>query len=504
MEQLKIGWAKREISIDGPVSIPGQMYMRISEGIMDPLYATALCIDGGAGADAVIFCSLDVTVMRGGIMQRSIARALELQPDIPEQAIIMNATHTHSSCAMTHQPEKSLDGLDIYPAEKWMDFAVERIAEAIAEAWSTRQAGGVAYGYGYAVVSHSRRTVYKVDKGAGAPAGMTSNGHAVMYGKTKDPEFSGYESGADHFVNLLYTFDRNNALTGILINVPCPSQTSEHFKKLSADYWNEVRQMVAETFGSSVYVLPQCAAAGDLSPRILHFRDAQVRRMQLKYGIVYDQEASNVRGSEDQVKKCLAERYDIAERILTAVKEVYGWASKDIRTHLPLQHERKTLALRKRLITEEEMLAAREVAEHTAYVQAEGLTPEQARVERNRYDSMIRRNRSIVERFTEQQTEPTMDSIIHVLRIGDMAFSSNRFEYYMDFMHRIQARSPFLQTAVIQLAGDEGGSYLATAKAQANKGYGSSMYENQVGEEGGSQIVEETLNVLQRMKAEQP
>ena len=45
MERIKIGWAKREISMEGPLSIPGQMHLRISEGIRDPLYATALCMD---------------------------------------------------------------------------------------------------------------------------------------------------------------------------------------------------------------------------------------------------------------------------------------------------------------------------------------------------------------------------------------------------------------------------------------------------------------------------
>ena len=56
---------------------------------------------------------------------------------------------------------------------------------------------------------------------------------------------------------------------------------------------------------------------------------------------------------------------------------------------------------------------------------------------------------------------------LHVIRIGDMAFASNRFELYMDFMHRIQARSPFVQTFVVQFAavpGPDGGTYLATER----------------------------------------
>ena len=61
MNQVKIGWGRREISIDAPVKIPGQMYLRISEGIHDPIMVTALCVDGGEGQDAVFFVSCDIT-----------------------------------------------------------------------------------------------------------------------------------------------------------------------------------------------------------------------------------------------------------------------------------------------------------------------------------------------------------------------------------------------------------------------------------------------------------
>ena len=71
MDTVKIGWGRREISLDGPVSIPGQMYVRISKGVLDPLYATAVCVDGGQGQKAVIFCSVDVVVLGKGIIKET-------------------------------------------------------------------------------------------------------------------------------------------------------------------------------------------------------------------------------------------------------------------------------------------------------------------------------------------------------------------------------------------------------------------------------------------------
>ena len=68
----------------------------------------------------------------------------------------------------------------------------------------------------------------------------------------------------------------------------------------------------------------------------------------------------------------------------------------------------------------------------------------------------------------------------------------------MDYMHRIQARSPFEQTFIVQLVTDRNGvgSYLATEKAIANKGYSATPYCNLVSPAGGQQLVNETLKVL--------
>ena len=80
--------------------------------------------------------------------------------------------------------------------------------------------------------------------------------------------------------------------------------------------------------------------------------------------------------------------------------------------------------------------------------------------------------------------------------MGEIAFATNRFELYMDYMHRIQARSPYLQTFIIQLCADEGGSYLATERGAANKGYSASLFCNQFSPDAGQELVEETLDML--------
>jgi hypothetical protein len=499
MNELKIGWASRDVSTNKPVDIPGQFYIRVSEGVLDPLTANVLVIDNGA--DVVVFVSADFVAVRASLLQAVRQKVAELDAAIPVNKIIMNATHTHegasyyesASVSMSTPAQVPHDGVEIASSDEYREFLSAQAAEAIVEAYGKRSPGGIAFGYGYAVAGHSRRVVYFDDlpkrPGASRVGGAIVAGHAAMYGKTNDDLFSHYEAGADHFIKLLYTFDAGNRLTGAIINVPCPSQCSEQEVRLSADYWHDVRAAVRKEYGD-IFILPQCAAAGDLSPRVLHYHKAQERRFRLKYG--------------EGGRKDIDERKDIAERIAGAFTEVLGWAKKEIMTALPMAHVVKTVALSKRLISKEEADCERALlAELNKEQFAKAGTP----LERLKHDSMLvaRRNRCLrtVARYESQSAEPRFPTELHVLRIGDVAFATNCFELYMDFMHRIQARSPFCQTFVIQLAASPGpgGGYLATERGAWGKGYSASIYCNQVSPQGGQELVEETVKVLKEIHA---
>ena len=496
MDTVKIGWGRREISSPEAMSIPGQMYMRISQGIMDPLFATALCIDGGEGNGCVIFCSCDMGNFNSGVVDSVLERVAQCRPEIPADSVILNCTHTHCSGDTHNTPPTSPDGVALYPGEKYREFVIGQITQAVCEAYDTRRSGGIAFGYGYAVVAHSRRTVYSRDMSLGEDVPVAPNGFGVMYGNTTKPEFSHYEAGADHFLNALYTVDENEKLTGIVVNVPCPSQLSEHFTKLTADFWHDVRQLVKKDFGENVYVLTQCAAAGDLSPRILHYLPAQSRRMKLKYGLEFKPNASI-----KDVNRVMGERYDIAERICQSLREVYSWAKKDIRWDFPVRVRKLTPALSARKVTEaekdwceENILRLRDRIPEAGCADAEAI-----RVAVTRYNAVKNRNTSIIQRYNTQPEDPRVQTTLYVAQVGDIAFATNPFELYMDFMHRIQARSPFIQTFVVQLAGGEHGGYLATERGVVNKGYSASLFDNRVSAAGGQELVETTLQTLEQL-----
>ena len=511
MSTLKLGWATRNITTYAPVEIPGQAHARVSRGVLDPLTATALVVDDGN--DCVVFVSVDCVSIRKGLLNAVRDNVKALNAEIPVEKIFANATHAHTGPAHDivddyfqtdeENPEHPPVNVEIEHSSVYRIWLGKTLAEMVVEAWDKKAEGGIAYGYGYAVVAHSRRVCYFDDLSQRAGVDKTNtfavNGHAAMYGNTNDDMFSHYEAGADHFINLMYTFDAENNLTGAIVNVPCPSQNSEGESLLTASFWDDVRKLIRAKYGD-IFILPQCAAAGDLAPRILHYKKAQDRRFKLKYE---DCEANSPAVNKTE----LYARKDIAERIVAAFDEVLSWAKKDIRTEAKVSHKVSTIELDKYRITEEDLEFSKEGLKIS---KAQGfVTTDDPMADLEKNTSIVsNRNRflNVMKRYEEQKTVTTQPMELHVLRIGDIAFATNRFELYMDFQHRIQARSPFEQTFIVQLCGqpDENpGSYLCTERAFEGRGYSAIVFSIQVSPKGGQQLVDETVKQLKELYAEE-
>ena len=515
--QLNIGWGKRSIAPDFPVPVTGQFYLRVSMGVRTPVLASALVLENGE--DLVVMVSCDMV----GIRPRLLTQVQEILktelPQLPVSKLFISATHTHAGPGGAEVAEFPRN-VEMASNEETFSFLARQIAEAVKEAWANRAPGSIAYGYGFAEVGLSRRTVYtdNIGKRENARPGFTVNGNAKMYGNTKDDMFNCYEAGTDPFINLLYTFDSNEKLTGAVINLPCPSQTGMHAWELHASFWHNVREKLSALHGE-IGIIAQCAAAGDLSPMQLHYLEAEKRRYALKYPeliarFMADPMKFPVDPDDPGCEEFIAKRNehfcleilraeDMGSRIAAAFEEVLEWASKEKFSAPELRHEIRTIPLKREIFPEE--ILEEEKKNHQALMNDSMLTEGNKYVQLQHNSTLQSRRRrcgGVVERCALQKEQPTLPAEIHVVKVGNVAFATNRFELFMDYMHRIQARSPFEQTFIVQLTGDphQAGSYLATKRAQANKGYSASPYCNQVSPEGGQELVEETLKILKEIK----
>ena len=309
---------------------------------------------------------------------------------------------------------------------------------------------------GQAVVGHNRLQV-------------DLSGKSLMYCNTNRPEFSHIEGYEDHSVNLIYTWDKESNLTGVVINIACPSQVTESIYQISADYWHDTRVEVRQRLGKDVYILPQCSAAGDQSPHIMVGAKAE-ERMQRIMGM---DSIGTGRGS-------MGRRKQIALRIAYAVTSVLPYMKDKIEWNPVFNHNIEIVNLSRRLISIEDVNSALKEGEgwKKQYEQLLLESKEKPELkEKPRWYSNItstytrmKRGYSVKERYELQKIQPKMPIEIHVLRIGDIVIATNPFELYLDYGIRIKGRSPAVQTFLVQLTCSYEG-YLPTKRSIGGGAY---------------------------------
>ena len=505
--QLRIGWASTDLTPEDPVVLTGFSRARVSEGVMDPITATVLVIESirdGDAAGNVIMVSCDLISISDELRDRVRAKVKQSLPEIDANTVVLNATHTHCAPETRTKPDLAEKlgkfDLEIPPAwSRWgidlgamspldyTEFAADQIAKAIEQSWKNRKPGGVSFGLGHAVVGHNRLTAY-------------TDGTSRMYGKPDQPDFSHIEGYEDHSVNLLYTWNADRELTGVLVNLAVPSQASGG-SRISADFWHETRNELRKRLGAGLFVLPQCSAAGDQSPVVLVAKKAEARMERL-----------TGRSRREQIAVRIA---DAVTSILPVMEETVAW-------NPALAYRMERVELSRRRLSEEDIKTPRKthhrpqletVEEAFERLREEYRTmrrkiEEQPEVKEKRgwfnditgvYWRMARASR-VLDRFELQNTQPTVPVEVHVIRLGDMAIATSPFELYLDFGIRIKARSKAVQTFVVQLVGS--GTYVPTERSVAGGGYGAIPESTEVGPEGGRELVEQTVDLLDSLWAE--
>jgi hypothetical protein len=174
---------------------------------------------------------------------------------------------------------------------------------------------------------------------------------------------------------------------------------------------------------------------------------------------------------------------EVARRIVRGWEETYAIARKDSHADAVLRHRVQEIELPQRKVTEAEVAQARKDADKYAKDPAQ------------RWN--WRWHQGVVERYEAQQagTVEPIKMELHTLRLGDVAIATNPFELFTDYGVQMKARSPAVQTFIIQLVGSAG--YLPTERAVRGGGYSAVVQSSHVGPEGGRVLVDRTVEAIQ-------
>lgn len=473
---LLIGWAQTDITPPRSVMLRGQFHVRISEGVLDPLTATALVLETASGGVTVLV-SCDLILISDELRDGVRAALAGRIPGLDPARVCLNATHTHTGPELAPMdgvpgiPPELSDRLDVMAPQQYVELAVERIVDAVVDAWTNRQPSGISWGLTQAVVSHNRRwTSYA--------------GVATMYGNVNTPEFHHVEGWEDHSLGILCTWSADKELTGLVVNVPCPAQVSEQDYRISADFWHETRDLLRRRLGADLHVLAQCSPAGDLSPHHIVRKAEAERRLRLK----------------GQTR-----RDEIAETIADAVVPMVQLLRDEIDWHPHLEHRVATLALPCRRVSHDDVVSTLAEAEpwrkrYEELLQVVAEDP--SLLERPRWYVEITETFRRVRWYENVRTAAenqatTFPAEVHVVRLGDVVFATNPFELFVDFGLQIQVQSPAAQTFLVQLAGT--GRYLPSARAVAGGGYGAVAASTPIGPDGGLELVRGTVEMMKAL-----
>ena len=493
MNKLKIGWAEISITPDKKIALAGQFAERISEYVETPITVTALAVSDGE--EQMIICSCDLAGIGENLVAAVRDRIKKENNEIDTDKIIISAIHTHSSHTYSRgknrsflrakeifnsflPPEKqyqakvSAKGDDFMDDYEALGFLTERIAKAAVSAWEARKPARYAAGFGRAAIGMCRRACY-------------SDGSAKMWGDTNMASFTELEGGNDSGIEMLFFYDENEKLTGVVANVACPAQVLEHRLFISSDYWGKVKALLREKYGEDRFVLGLCSPAGDQCPRDLirwvnpesPIDDPNIERNDyIERGA--DPSMFDIKGSWLVGKR-------IVNEIVMALEDVEKTYDEAI-----FKHEKLTVDLPLRRVTPKDYEEAIEALEKYA-----GRVKDHINFADN---AKMHIHTGTIIRWEEQHKRNIHPVEVHIARLGNIAIATNPFELFLDYGNQIRARSRARQTILIQLAcGDDG--YLPTEKAEKGSHYSAYVSSGFVGHQGGEMLVRKTTEEINKM-----
>jgi len=309
--QLYAGWATVDITPSDPVVLDGSGYKRVTNEVEDPVTATVLALetrDGHQVLEQAIMITFDLVRMTKEVQGGLQHVAAEKLTDFDSSKLICGATHTHCGPSISYKntgPGQLYDiseRTDVMTPQQYILFLYEKVGPAMVEAWQSRKPAGVSWALGDAAVGYNRRLSY-------------TDGSAIMGYDTARPDFSHVEGYEDHGVEMLFFWDGDRKLTGMLLNLACPSQVGR--KAISADFWHPIREGIKAKYGPDVHVFAQCGAAGDQCPAAIVRSKAEKLMLE---------------------RRKTSWKQELARRVIRAVDDVWPHAQTDVQTQPVFAH----------------------------------------------------------------------------------------------------------------------------------------------------------------------
>jgi len=456
---MKIGFGQADITPrGGKLSLIGQMYKRYTDEIHDPLHAVAMIIESDSAR--TVWVGIDSIQLYATTTEYALAEVRKVIPDLKDEEFVISATHIHTGPDLCREgmtlgmkSDRSVPDGVLTPAECARQTVIG-IAAAVREALKNMKEARIDVSVARIQTGVTRRIAFK-------------DGSAAMYGNAYREDFLKAEGRDGGPTQLIYVYDMQNKLFGVVANVPCTAQCDEGALYATADYWGVVRERIQAEFGQDVKVLGLCRAAGDLSPHHIIDRTPMERDEGLYTGRKNTLYLGNL----------------IADAIISHKKYVIASYEGNVRHH----QATRMVDFPTWEITEAEYKEALAYFADKNNFNEDG-TPKVA------FDNSNARGRKI--RF--ENNNKVHPAPIACTVLGNLVFITSPFELYIEYADRIRMALGDNMVFDVQLT-YENLAYLPTPQAVAGGGYSANLACNTCSHTAGPVLVEESVSLAKEL-----
>jgi hypothetical protein len=419
--QLTVGFAERDITPEIGMEQPGGYGKAFHRTFHDPCKVRASVWSDGEARVALV--GLDALLIRRETVEK-VRREIQKRCGIAEDAILISASHSHSSgpvgMVMPGEFDRASPLVQKLAYEKsscadpkYLELVERQLVEAVVAADAARAPARVGVGKGIEdKVAFNRRFRMK-------------NGLTMTHPRQGNPDIIEPAGPTDPEVGVVGAWNADGKLLGCIVNFACHATTSPG--GISANYICYLEQAIRGFFGPETIVvfLPGCC--GDIT---------QVDNLSPYVAPKPEQWAKLVGG-------CVGAE---AVKVLLTVEPG---------TTTPIAYKTKTLTVARRVPRPERVKACLELVEREPA--------------KDPTDWLFAKEIVLLDAVIQKQ--PQVDVEVQAIQVGPAVFVSNPAEYFVDYGLGIKRESPFPFTFPVELANGCVG-YVPTEEALGPRGGG--------------------------------
>jgi hypothetical protein len=405
---------------------------RYSTGVHDPIQCSALYLTGGGGS--ALFLANDIATIEKRLAA-DVRRRIHEQAGVPENAIMISATHTHSGPVTAKGLSGGYDPVVPPPDTQYLQWAADRMVEAGCAAVKA------------AVPAEIGLTVAKAE-------GVGSNRHNPA--GPADPEVP---------VLVARSAKDQKPIGCMVVYSMHPTVLHEDSKLISGDFIYFARELVkAKVLGPNCPIIYHNGTAGNQSPRHMTKGNtfAEAQRLGEKLGVTIADAIGKIAYSGQAAVRARQKLVDLKLRTFPSLPE----AEKDLVAAKSRFERLKQTGPRQEARTAEcDLFGAEETAELV---------------------------RAAADGRMAKALPSCNPAEIQVIEVGKWKFISWPGEFYVEFGLALKKRSP--DTYIVNYANGGTQGYIVTPEAVAGKFYEAT---NAVfSHENGPLVVEESVALL--------